>query len=109
MIELVKQHRSELVKLCQKFDIAKLEVFGSAATGNFVPGESDVDFIVEFLVSDPGIADRLFDFAEAAESLLITPVDIVIESGISNPYLRHTIGQSREAIYDAHSDRQTAA
>ena len=109
MIEVVKQHRSELVSLCLKYGIAKLDVFGSAAIGNFVPGKSDVDFIVEFVVSDPGIADRLVDFADAAEMLLATSVDIVIESGISNPYLLHSISESREAIYDANSHRQTAA
>ena len=109
MIELVKQHRRELVGLCRKYGIAKLDVFGSAATGSFAPGKSDVDFVIEFLVSDPGIADRLLDFADAAEMLLATSVDIVIESGISNPYLRHSISESREAIYDAYSNRKTAA
>ena len=106
---LERQHKDELTTLCRKYGIQQLGVFGSAATGDFVPSESDIDFILEFQVSDPGIADRLLDFPEAAEALLGTSVDILIESAISNPYLRHTIGQSREAIYDADSNHQAAA
>jgi predicted nucleotidyltransferase len=109
MIELVRQHKDELIALCRTYGIRKLGVFGSAATGNFVAGTSDIDFILEFLVSDPGIADRLLDFAEEAESLLGASVDIVIESSISNPYLRHAVDQSREAIFDGDSNRQAAA
>jgi predicted nucleotidyltransferase len=105
MIELLIQHKEQLIALCRKYGIRELGVFGSAATGAFVPGKSDIDFILEFQVSDPGIAD----FAEEAETLLETPVDMVIESTVTNPYLRHAIRQSREAIHHANPNSQAAA
>lgn len=41
--------REELVELCRRHGVARLEVFGSAARGtDFDPQTSDADFLVEF-------------------------------------------------------------
>jgi uncharacterized protein len=39
--------------LCRRFHVRRLDVFGSAARGDFDPEHSDVDFIVEFDRSAP--------------------------------------------------------
>ena len=45
----IADKREELAELCRQYDVARLEVFGSAARGtDFDPGKSDADFLVEF-------------------------------------------------------------
>ena len=109
MIALLKENLAELTNLCRRFGIGKLDVFGSAATGAYIHGKSDIDFVIEFVDEDPVIANHLFDFAESAEMLLGTRVDIIFESGMTNPYLRYAVNQTREAIFDERPNRQTAA
>jgi len=75
----------EIDELCERYGVARLELFGSAATPEF--GEaSDVDFIVKFADRSPGYADRYLDFAEALEGLLGRRVDLVTERSIQNPF-----------------------
>ncbi len=38
MIPEIHQHEAELMDLCRRFRVLRLEVFGSAAKGRFVPG-----------------------------------------------------------------------
>ena len=45
----IADKREELAELCRQYDVARLEVFGSAARGtDFDPETSDADFLVEF-------------------------------------------------------------
>jgi predicted nucleotidyltransferase len=61
-------HRTEIEALCRQFRVRRLEVFGSAASGNFRPDESDLDLLVEFKESPgPGYADRYFGLLESLE------------------------------------------
>ena len=97
----IADKREELVELCRRHEVVRLEVFGSAARGtDFDPETSDADFLVEF---DPdGILppfDRYFDFVEALRETLGRPVDLVATSSIRNPYLRASIDESRELVY----------
>jgi hypothetical protein len=48
MIDEIASHREELRALCRRFHVRRLDLFGSAARGDFDPEHSDVDFIVEF-------------------------------------------------------------
>ncbi|MEM9753743.1 MAG: nucleotidyltransferase domain-containing protein [Planctomycetota bacterium] len=45
---MVLHHRDAIERLCRDYGIAKLELFGSAAAGDFDPRRSDVDFLVTF-------------------------------------------------------------
>ena len=54
MIELIEQYREAVEELCRRHQVCVLEVFGSAATGEFDPGQSDLDFLVDFLPLEPG-------------------------------------------------------
>ncbi len=45
MIDLIKQNREQIIDLCKRFGVQRLEVFGSAARERgFNPASSDVDF-----------------------------------------------------------------
>ena len=48
MIGEIEQQRSTLAALCRQYRVRKLRLFGSAATGAFVPATSDLDFVAEF-------------------------------------------------------------
>jgi len=47
MVSLIDKHRKALIDLCQKYHVKRLDVFGSAARGDFEKS-SDIDFLVEF-------------------------------------------------------------
>ena len=46
MTRVLEGHRPELVDLCRKYRVRRLDVFGSAARGDFNEHSSDVDFLV---------------------------------------------------------------
>ena len=102
MQPIVKIRLADLRKLCQRFHVRRLDVFGSAARGDFDPKRSDVDFVVEFERDAPGKAlDIYFGFKEALEVLFARPVDLVVAEAVENPYLRRDIERSRETVYAA--------
>ena len=95
--------REALKTLCERYDVARLEVFGSAARGvDFDPASSDVDFLVAFKAGsrlDP--LRQFFDFADALKDLFGRPVDLIEASAVRNPFIRAAIDGSREAVFEA--------
>jgi predicted nucleotidyltransferase len=102
MTHVLEGHRSELVDLCRKYRVRRLDVFGSAARSDFNEDSSDVDLLVEF--DDMRHADRAdayLGFLTAVEALLRRRVDLVELGAVRNPYLRRGIEESRELVYAA--------
>ena len=80
---------------------AKLELFGSAAWGEFDPAHSDLDFIVRMKGRwEPGHTARFCDFADALEVLDGRPVDLLTELMIKNPYFKAAIAQERTVLVE---------
>src|SRR4051794_32889922 len=46
--------KARVAALCRRFNVRRLDLFGSAATGRFDPGHSDLDLLVEFEPMSPG-------------------------------------------------------
>lgn len=103
MIPLIEEHRAAIAELCREYGVAKLEVFGSAATGAFDPDSSDVDFIVEYPPDyEFGLwLTRYFDFKERLEDLLGRSVDLVMVGAMRNPYFIESANESRQLLYAA--------
>lgn len=102
MQPMVKAQLAEVRRICRRFHVRRLEVFGSAARGDFDPARSDVDFVVEFERDMPVKAlDTYFGLKDALEALFGRPVDLVMSGAVENPYLRQSIEQSRETVYAA--------
>lgn len=102
MIPLLAQKHDELVALCHDFRVARLELFGSAVSGEYRPGESDLDFAVEFPPLDPQTHARCyFGLLAALESTLGCSIDLVEMTAVRNPYVRASIEASRELLYAA--------
>ena len=97
----IAEKRQELIALCRRYDVARLEVFGSAARGaDFDPARSDADFLVEFKAGSvlPPL-EQFFGLADALANLLGRPVDLVEPSAIKNPFIRAAVDRSRELVY----------
>ena len=106
MIELVKRREAELVELCHKHHVKRLDIFGSAADGSFKPGESDLDFLVDYLPDDEiaggyNIANAYLGLLADLQDLFELEIDLVMERAIKNPYFRNGVEQSRQVIYAA--------
>ena len=103
MIDEIRSHRQELQALCRRFHVRRLDLFGSAARGDFDRSRSDLDFLVEFDREHPQALSlkAYFGFKEALEQLLRHPVDLVEPSAIRNPYLKASIERSREPVFGA--------
>lgn len=102
MVGFIQEYHEELVALCRRYAVRRLEVFGSAATGAFDPKRSDLDFLVEF-EQTPG-RSRFADFfalKEQLETLFGRDVDLVEPEGIRNPYFLRRVNESRELVYAA--------
>ncbi len=102
MIHEIVERRAELGALCRRHQVRRLEVFGSAATGEFRREDSDLDFLVEFeMTANEGYADRYFGLLESLEELFGRSVDLVVASAIQNPYFRESVERTRALLYAA--------
>jgi predicted nucleotidyltransferase len=102
MIDVLEERRRSVAELCRRFDVSRLDLFGSAASGGFETETSDLDFVVEFTsTTEVGFADRYFGLLEELERLFGHPVDLVIASAIKNPYLRHSVERTKKPLYAA--------
>jgi len=96
----IEQHREQLTELCRQYHVRRLALFGSALREDFDPERSDFDFLVEFEpLPASTYADAYFDLMEALQRLLGHPVDLVVESAITNPYFRESIAHSQALLY----------
>jgi len=99
----ISSHLDELRRLCRRYGVARLEVFGSAARGgDFDPAASDADFLVEFgAANDLSPLDQFFGLARALEQLLGRRVDLVESGAVRNPFVLAEINRAREVVYAA--------
>ncbi len=100
--ELIEHRRDEIRRLAERHHVTRLELFGSAATGEFDPASSDLDFIVRFgeLPADEH-ADAYFGLLEGLEHLLGRPIDLLEDGAIRNKFLREAIDDSKRSLYEA--------
>jgi len=102
MIRLLMTKRIEIEELCRRFRVQRLDLFGSAARGDFDPEKSDLDFLAEFGPMPPGeYAEAFFGLKENLEALLGRPVDLITLSSVRNPYFKSGIETARERLYAA--------
>ena len=103
MIGLLEEKLKELNQMCGRYRVAKLELIGSALTGDkFDSEQSDIDFLVEFQPLKEGEhADSYFGLLEALESLFRRHVDLVMVQAVKNRYFLEAINKSRKVLYAA--------
>ncbi|MHC4574453.1 MAG: nucleotidyltransferase family protein [Planctomycetota bacterium] len=103
MIDAVKDNSEALVRLCEQYNVKRLELFGSALTEeDFDPETSDIDFLVEFLPLEPGRHARCYlGLLEKLQDMFGCNVDLVEVKAINNPYLMESINKDRREVYAA--------
>ena len=101
MHAVITENLPEMAMLCRQYDVARLEVFGSAARADdFNPVLSDADFLVEFKPNSPLLPlDQYFGLARALEELLGRSVDLVQPRAVKNPFMLAEINRAREIVY----------
>ncbi|MFQ5446777.1 MAG: nucleotidyltransferase family protein [Saprospiraceae bacterium] len=104
---IIEKNRSQLAELCQRYEVEKLFVFGSAATGKFKAKTSDLDFIAimnsKKLPEERG--EAIINLWDALEKLFDRKVDLITKLPIRNPYLRKSIEATKQLIYDRQSEK----
>lgn len=103
MIPLIADNRAAIEELCRRYNVTRLEVFGSASEGDFDPARSDVDFLIEF---PPGQdlgpwLSHYFEFKHELEQLLGRSVDLVMPKAMKNPYFIQEVNRTRRVLYAA--------
>ncbi len=103
MIDLIKDRQEQIVSACRRLGVCRLDVFGSAARGNFTPGKSDIDFVADFDMQNPAgsFLTRYLTLATELERLLGRPVEIITPRSMRNPYFRDSVNASRDLVYAA--------
>jgi predicted nucleotidyltransferase len=102
MTKIIENNIDQLISLCEKYRVSELDVFGSAATGDFDPVRSDIDFLVEFqksVVRDR--FDNFFNLLDELKQLFGRPVDLVEPGGLRNPYFIEMVNQTKRTLYVA--------
>lgn len=99
----VEAKRAEIVALCRRFGVQRLDLFGSAATGTFDSFTSDYDFLVTYPEGyDYGPwMGRFQDLHNELTWTMGRPVDLVDNKGVRKPAFRADIDASRVVIFDA--------
>jgi len=94
-----------IARVCQKFGVSELAVFGSVLRVDFDPARSDVDFLVRFIANDAGPwMSKFLDLKDELAALLGREVEVVDWRGIeqsTNPYRRDHILKHARTIYVA--------
>jgi len=99
MVSIIDEHHKELVNLCRKHYVKRLDIFGSAVTDDFSQS-SDIDFLVEFdSAVNPRRFDNFFELYRELEQLFGRSIDLVEPGGLNNPYFIRQIEQTRRNIY----------
>ena len=102
MIPALDERTDELRRLCIRYGVRRLDLFGSASTGRDDPDTSDLDFLVEFQPAAlDRYADAYFGLLDALQELFGRSVDLVVDSAIRNPYFRESVERTRTAVYEA--------
>ena len=102
MIPEVQDRVEVIAALCKRFNVRRLELFGSAVAGGFDPQSSDLDFLVEFEDLRPReYADAYFGLLAELQSVFRRNVDLVVIRSVRNPYLLESIQGTRTLLYAA--------
>lgn len=101
MVEPLQSKHDAIAAACARHSVLRLEVFGSVLRNDFVPGQSDVDLLVEFeSLESYALVDAYFDLLDELRSLL-GKVDLVMVGAVKNPYIARAIEREKQLLYAA--------
>jgi len=102
MTTVLEDKREAIDALCERYNVARMYVFGSALRDDFRPGESDIDLLVEFAPMEPyEKAKSYFALLDELRALLGTDVDLVSAGAVKNRYIAREIELTKQILYAA--------
>lgn len=93
--------RQSIAAACAQYGVARLRVFGSAATGRFRADDSDLDFIVDFAVDAPRGIGPFLELKQELERITGRSVDLVEARAVRNPYFARRAFDEAVDVYAA--------
>lgn len=100
MIDLVADKLDEIRELCRKRGVTYLALFGSAASDDFDPERSDVDFLVTFgREPEPRRFGTYLNLERDLSELIGRSVDLVESGAIRNPFFRRSVDGTKVELY----------
>lgn len=100
MLSTISERNADVAHLCQRYGVARLDVFGSAVRSDFDPSRSDIDFVVQFHERAKDDAfNNYFGLREGLEEIFERPIDLLTTEQIKNPYLAASIEASKRPVY----------
>ena len=98
-MNLIDKYNSQLVTLCEKYNVNELSVFGSILTSEF-NNNSDVDFVVDFKDVERNVyADNYFNFKKSLENLFNRKIDLLEKIALKNPYFIQVLNDTKKMVY----------
>jgi len=102
VVSVLESEREAIAKLCARYGVARLEVFGSALRDDFRRDKSDLDLLVEFAPMEPyARVDAYFGMLDELRALLNREIDLVMVGAVKNPYLARDIERTKQLLYAA--------
>ena len=94
---LITDRQPQLEALCRRHHVVRLELFGSAATGEWDPDHSDLDFLVK-LDKSASLLDQV-KLQDDLQALFGRKIDLVSDIDFKNPYFRRSVENSRTHLW----------
>ena len=102
MLPIIQERLPQLQELCRRYQVARLYLFGSAASGRFDTENSDLDFVVEYLPAPEAMTmNAYFGFKADLEKLFEREVDLVERAAVRNPYFQEELSDTQVPVYAA--------
>ena len=102
MTALLEARRQEIVEACKRRGVSRLDVFGSYLRGDFDPGRSDLDLLVELKPMEPyARVEAYFGLLDDLRNILGHEVDLVMAGAVRNRYIARDIESTRQMLYAA--------
>jgi len=102
MVAELKERMEEITRLCSRFHVRELHLFGSSTSASSISEIGDLDFLVRFEDMPPApYSNSYFGLAEGLSELFGCHVDLVEEDEIRNPFFREAVDADKVRIYGA--------
>lgn len=102
MVAVIEERMDAIRQACERFGVARLDVFGSVLRDDFEPDRSDIDFLVDFGAMSPfDKPDAYFGLLDELRTILGAQVDLVMVGALKNRYLREDVNRTKQQLYAA--------
>jgi len=102
MNHVIQDKLPQLIRLCKKYRVKVMYLFGSATSTEF-NDSSDIDLLIAFRdeLNIEEYVNNYFELHYDLRKLFDRNVDLVTHNSLSNPYFIQGINQSKQLIYAA--------